>query len=33
MRVLITGASGLLGAWLLRQAPSNVGVIAGVHTG
>jgi dTDP-4-dehydrorhamnose reductase len=33
MRVLVTGASGLLGTWLLREAPRATGVIAGVHTG
>jgi hypothetical protein len=33
MRVLVTGASGLLGTWLLREAPRAIAVIAGVHTG
>lgn len=33
MRVLLTGASGVLGTWLLRTAPADVAVVAVVHTG
>ena len=32
MRVLVTGASGLLGTWLLRTTPEGVHVTAAVHT-
>lgn len=32
-RVLLTGASGLLGTWLLRKVPEGVHVTAAVHTG
>lgn len=32
MRVLVTGASGLLGTWLLRTAPQGAHVTAAVHT-
>lgn len=33
LRVLLTGASGLLGTWLLRTVPDGVRVTAAVHTG
>lgn len=32
MRVLVTGASGLLGTWLLRQVPEAVELVAVRHT-
>lgn len=32
MRALITGASGLLGTWLLRQVPPSVELVAVRHT-
>lgn len=32
MRVLLTGASGLLGTWLLRTVPEAVQVVAAAHT-
>lgn len=31
-RVLVTGASGLLGTWLLRTAPADVEVVATTHS-
>ena len=31
MKVLLTGASGLLGTWLRRTAPAGVGVVSVVH--
>lgn len=31
MRVLVTGASGLLGTWLLRTVPAGIEVVAAVH--